>query len=184
MSACQPDTINPATKLNPHPKMRYELTLKINGAPGPFESILGVMFYEVTNKDCVPETGAPMNPLRLAPQANPQIVFEKVADNVYRGIVYGDYFKDENYFGLGVCHWSLTGLAARLKIGKNTLVPYMSPEQLFSQQPVVAYFTQLSYTMNDGAEVSISGEAQRTNFSPDRQSTLFSVTLSSREIGP
>lgn len=184
MSACQPDTQNPRTALNPHPKMRYELTLKIDGAPGPFDSVSGVLFYEVVNKNCVPVTGAPMNPLRLMPQANPKITFDKVSDSVYRTTVYGDYFQDEDYFGLGICHWSLTGAVARLKIKKNTMAPYLSSEQLLSEQPALYYFTKDSYLSDDDIEVSFGGEPLRFNYPTNMQDKLFLITITTKEVIP
>lgn len=183
MSACQPDTLHPYTRLNPSPKMRYEITLEINGAPGPFDSVSGVMLYEVVNKSCVPVTDSLMNPLRLMPQANLQITFDRVSENVYRTVVYSDYFQDEDYFGLGICHWSLKGSIARLKIKKNTMAPYLSSEQFFSQQPVLLYFTKDSY-LNGDMEVSFHGESVRSNYSADVQDELFSISIIAEEVAP
>jgi hypothetical protein len=53
-SACDSSMNAPDIKHNPYPKMRYEITLTIKGAPGPFESIKGYMLYKVTNEQCAP----------------------------------------------------------------------------------------------------------------------------------
>lgn len=173
--------MTPDIKQNPHPAMRYDVTITITGAPGPFDSVGGFMQYEVTNKACVPETGGPMNPMRLAPMSNPPIVFTKVADNVYKGTVYADYFLDEDYFGLGVCHWSLMAVITELKINKITFSPDLSPEQLFSQQTIPTYFVRQMYESNSDIELSDPGEPNRFNYPPDRQEGIFTITLASRE---
>lgn len=167
-------------KKNPNPRMRYEATLTIDNAPGPFDSITGFMQYEVTNKACVPETGGPMNPLRLPPKAHPEIVFNKVAENVYKGAVYADYFQDENYFGLGVCHWSLIAVITSLNINKLSLSPHLSPEQLFSQKTITRYFVRQVYLDNDNSLPDF-GEPSPTNYPTNRQKDIFSVTLTAKE---
>lgn len=179
-SACD-SRMTPDIKQNPHPAMRYDVTITITGAPGPFDSVGGFMQYEVTNKACVPETGGPMNPMRLAPMSNPPIVFTKVADNIYKGTVYADYFLDEDYFGLGVCHWSLVNVSAELKIRNITLVPSISPDELFSQKSIPTYFVRQMYEIHSDIELSDFGEPNPSNYPPDRQKGIFTITLASRE---
>lgn len=175
--------MKPDIKQNPHPKLRYDVTVTIDGAPGPFDSVDGFMQYEVTNKACVPETGGPMNAMRLAPMANPAIAFKKVWDNTYKGAVYADYFLDEDYFGLGVCHWSLMAVITGLNINMLTLSPDLSSEQLFAQKSVTTYFVRQDYLTNDLKSISI-GETSRSHYSADRQKDIFSITLTAKESAP
>ena len=179
-SACSMSTQHVDTKKNPHPKMRYEVTLTIDKPPGPFDSITGYMQYEVTNKECVPVTGAPMNPLRLAPKAHPEIVFTRVAENVYATTVYADYFQDEDYFGLGVCHWSLMAVITSLNINKLSLSPSLDPEELFSQKSSITYFVRQVYLASDNSLPDF-GQPSRDKYPPSRQKDIFSVTLSAKE---
>ncbi len=39
-------------KLNPDPKRTYLITMRIEGAPGPFAVVEGVAHYEVENREC------------------------------------------------------------------------------------------------------------------------------------
>lgn len=170
----------PDIKKNPHPKMRYEVTISVDGAPGSFDSVGGFMQYEVTNLDCVPVTGAPLNPLRIPPMRNPRIAFARVSDNVYRGTVYADYFQDEDYFGLGECHWSLMSVGAELKVKQLTLVPHLSPENLFLQKSEVTYFMDANYRDND-KERSSFGYMDRSRLKPELQKNVFSITMAAKE---
>lgn len=180
-SACSMSTEKVDAKKNPDPKMRYEVTLTIDNAPGPFDSITGLMEYEVTNRECVPVTGAPMNPLRLPPKEHPEIQFIKVADNVYKGAVYGDYFQDEDYFGLGACHWSLTSVTTSLNVNKLSFIPRLSPDQLFSKKSATTYFVY-RIRKNGDSNMSDFGEPSPSEYRSDRQKEVFSVTLSSKEV--
>jgi hypothetical protein len=172
------DTQNVNAKLNPQ-RIPYEITITIDGAPGPFDSATGFMQYEVTNKDCVPETGGPMNAMRLAPHADPRITFQKVSDNVYRGIAYADYFQDEDYFGLGVCHWSLTAVVTNLRVNELSLIPFIFAKQIFAQQNASTFFLSSDYEDNAQKRNS-TGFLQKSDYKPELQTQLFSVTLAAK----
>ncbi len=46
---------NPIYRKNPHPTQAYRITMKIEDAPGPFEDVSGVVFYDIKNhKQCTP----------------------------------------------------------------------------------------------------------------------------------
>jgi hypothetical protein len=180
ITACSPRMNDPDIKQNPHPKMRYDVTITVQNAPGPFDSVGGFMQYEVTNKACVPETGGPMNAMRIAPMSNPRIVFTKVANNVYRGAVYADYFQDEDYYGLGACHWSLMAVTAEVKVNKLSLVSHLSPDQLFSQKSVRRYFIRDDYDDNR-KERGSSGEDHLTDYLRNRHESTFTIALIAKE---
>ena len=167
-------------KKNPDPKMRYEVTLTIDNAPGPFDSITGFMQSEITNRECVPETGAPWNRMRLPPQVDPEITFTRVGSNIYRGTVYGDYFQNEDYFGLGVCHWSLAAVGVHLSINKTAFITTIFRDDLFAQKSVIRYVSREIY-LNKDIDIPDSGRSQRTDYSPETQDGVFSATLSSKE---
>lgn len=173
----------PDIKQNPHPTMRYDITITIDGAPGPFDSVGGFMQYEVTNKQCVPLTGGPMNPMRIPPLAHPPIDFKRVSDNVYTGTVYADYFLDEDYFGLGVCHWSLMSVTARLKVKDLTIAPSLLSDEIFSQREVRAYFVSGDY-FDNGTERSSYGSRRLSDYPSELQKDIFSIILAAKESVP
>ncbi|BDU23249.1 hypothetical protein [Dyella sp. GSA-30] len=179
-TACGSHMKTPDIKKNPHPKMRYELTMTIKDAPGQFDSITGFVQYEVLNKACVPETGGPMNAMRLAPQLDPPLEFTRINDSEYRATVYLDRLQDEDYYGLGVCRWSMTGVVTRLRVGKGRFSPDLSPDEVFSQKPITRYYVHADYTDRD-SEGLRTGESSLSSFDQAHQIGAFSITLAAKE---
>ena len=65
-SACGSSMKTPDIKQNQHPKMRYEIIMTIDGAPGPFDSVTAFVQYKVSNDRCVPLT--PISGATLPPE--------------------------------------------------------------------------------------------------------------------
>ena len=191
-AACGASMNNPDIKHNPDPKMRYDIVVTIDGAPGPFDSVEGTAFYDVSNKACVPETGGPLNPLRIAPQKNVSFSLIRINEHQYQGIIYLDLLKDEDYFGLGICHWSLTSLTTKLKVEKTTFSPGIFVGDIVSLKPRVRYYLRSDYTnASNGEEWDVSGRANKlangpetSGYEPQDQSNIFSVTIQARESFP
>jgi hypothetical protein len=176
--ACGASMKTPDIKQNPHPKMRYEITMTIDGAPGPFDSIEGYVQYEVRNGRCVPlaqGSGATLVPVKNIP-----LVFTRVSDAVYKGTLYVDLMQDEDYYGLGVCHWTVAGAGANPKVKNVVFSPGITPDEILSQAKATRYFSDRSY-FNDGMEGIDTGNAHRSDFKPEAQAKVFSITLAARE---
>lgn len=108
LSACHSSTMNkPDIKQNPTPKQGYEITLVIEDAPGQFELVEASARY-VTDRHCVPEQ--PISGVQSPVETDIPITFQATGPNTYKGTVYQDLLKDEDYYGLGVCHWLINGL--------------------------------------------------------------------------
>lgn len=189
-AACGTSMNNPDIKHNPDPKMRYEITVTIEGAPGPFDSAEGIAFYEVNNKACVPERGGPLNPLRLPPHTELPFSLTRINDHQYQGTIYLDLLMDEDYFGLGVCHWSLSNIATKLKVKKTTFTPGIDTAEIVSQKPLPRYYLQSNYTdASKGEEWDVSGRPNKLadgpmGYGPQDQDNIFSVTVQARESFP
>ncbi|SFW62844.1 hypothetical protein SAMN02800691_2677 [Luteibacter sp. UNCMF366Tsu5.1] len=169
----------PDVKLNPNPRMRYEITMTIKGAPGPFDRIEGSIDYKVGNPDSVPLT--PFSGATVEPQRHEAVEFKKVSENVYKAEIYADKFLDEDYFGKGVCHWVVEGLSADLIVGSHTLSPAMYRNDIFTGASITKYFANASYTFRDRSSIDIGNSDPKDYKRPD---DTFSVTLSSTEKFP
>ncbi|RST44899.1 hypothetical protein [Variovorax sp. DXTD-1] len=171
----------PDIKLNPQPKMRYELTLSVQDAPGPFESVTGFMQYEVQNEqECVPADAISGHHQRLS--IDPDIEFKRVGDSqTYKGTVYLDFVQDSDYYGLGVCRWKMVGFSGVMKAGEVTFNPFISGEQIAKLQSKTEYFPKSYFgdpSVIKGAHVGGS----RLDDSVTRyRDEFFSTTLTAKE---
>ena len=165
---------------NPAPQQRYEVTLEIKDAPGPFEVVEGFMQYEVRDDQCVPKdpvSGAhPQRPKQTIPAQ-----YERVTENTYRATIYTDLLLDDDYFGLGLCPWKLvaTRAALRAKAAYETrFVTDLSLDELKRQQRKFLYFPKSEYsTPNLGYPAfGIGPEMLR----PEHSSAKFTITMTAR----
>jgi hypothetical protein len=178
-TACGAPMSEPDIQQNPNPQKRYELTLKINNAPGPFDSVDGYMQYEIANNGvCVPEE--PFSGVRKVHGTDVPFTFNRVTDDTYTGTIYLDQLKDEDYFGLGVCHWEVTFTHARMKIKKTVFDANIYIKDIIAQTPYTEYLWRAAYS-----EVAVKNTLQLSVPINDKirqyPEQFFSATLTARE---
>jgi hypothetical protein len=176
-NACRSPMKAPDIQLNPHPKLRYELTLTILDAPGPFESLEGVMQYEVIDKRCSPEDS--FSGTRNPPFKDVPIEFSRRGDNTYSGTLYLDFLMDEDYYALGVCHWKMVGVTTQLKSHGVTFSSYISSKNFFLQQPVMGYFGKSTYAQATVKNRAFAG-VPFSDWISKQPENFFSTTLSTK----
>jgi hypothetical protein len=169
----------PDIKQNPDPRMRYEIVATVEGAPGPFDQVLGIADYRVTNELCVPPT--PVMGARIVPEKRADIVFKHEHDNVYRAVVYLDLLQDEDYFGKGICHWSLSGAGIELRHEGVTFSAALFHDDVLARKAVSRYFAEASYAKTTPQRID-TGITDRENF--HGAGKLFSVTMKAEERKP
>ena len=179
-SACGSPMKTPDIKQNPHPKMRYEITVTIKDAPGPFESVQASAGYDVDNARCVPLS--PGSGATIAPEKVVPLTLNRVSEGTYSGALYVDQLQDEDYYGLGVCHWKMTSVDASLRVNKVIIVAGLSLNDLLSQSQVTRYFSNRNFTDGDLSGPD-SGNGAPTDFGNDAGNT-FSVTVHASEARP
>jgi hypothetical protein len=166
----------PDIKLNTHPRMRYEITATVNGAPGPFELSGGSVDYKVVNLATVPMT--PITGATVEPQKQLPVVFERVAEGVYRGVVYLDQVQDEDYFGLGVCHWSIVGVSIDLHHDQVNFSPAIYMDDIVRGIDLARYFSFKSYQNSDYKRTDIGAPSKSAFNDPTH---TFTITLKAEE---
>lgn len=168
---------SPDIKQNSHPRLRYEITLIIKDAPGPFDSIAGSVDYKVENDRCVPLT--PISGATVVPEKSVPLILTRVSDNLYKGALYTDLLQDEDYYGMGVCRWRVVGAGVDLKVKNVDFSHSIFLKDILAKQPVTRYFSNRSYFSADLERVDI-GNAKRADFAEEAKDT-FSVTLTVEE---
>ena len=164
----------PDIKLNPNPRMRYEITATVTGAPGDFERVAGHVDYKVVNDNCVPLT--PVTGARVFPEKSLPITYERLDGNTFKGVIYVDQFQDEDYFGLGVCHWSVVGATVDFHHGEVNFSPAIFHDDIVGQERIVRYFSEKSYQHSDDARIDTGSPNQATY-----SGSTFTITLQSVE---
>ena len=183
-SACGSSMKTPDIKLNPHPRMRYEITMTIDGAPGSFDSVTAFVQYKVSNDRCVPLQ--PISGATLAPEDSVPLDLTKVSDKVYTAQFYVDLLQDEDYYGMGVCHWEVVAATAVLQVKKVGFSPDLAKNEILEQKPATRYFSAHQYAdaKQDKLAPPVSSgmlPSEYKGLKPEWQNDMFSVTLAARE---
>jgi hypothetical protein len=175
---------HPDIKLNPHPVQRYELTATVD-APGPFDSVTGYVSYDVTNVECVPKDA--WEGARNVPGSSHTFELTRVDDHTWKGYFYRDLLQDEDYFGLGICHWELGTVSPVFVVhGQSFNSGLMLPE-VVGGQPNTRYFkveTFLDRSLTDdnaGSALSWSSRDKEVEAQPQR---YFPITAHATEVKP
>lgn len=134
------DPKNPAK--NPHPVSRYEVTAT-SDVPGPWDSMIGYIHYDVANKQCIPMDSFLGE--QNVPNIGVDIEMNRVDDHTWKGYFYRDALQDDDYFNLGVCHWDVTSVSANttaqgVRFGWGGLF-----DELLRDSPETSYFKKSSY---------------------------------------
>lgn len=171
---------------NPQPRQAHRLTVKIDGAPGPFSQLLAMAQFDVANKECLPPPDAnPGGYTSAVPTEDVEIPLTRVSDTEYQGTFYVDQMLDEDYYGRGVCRWEL--VEARLKMkasgaeSETLFIPHAPRAALLAGEPQVNYFNKNTYPAVEMPNYPDIGTLDRTQFGPSiRDSDLFTITLATQ----
>ena len=163
----------PEVKLNPSPKQRYEITLVVEDPPERIRAVTGTAQLNVENTDCMPLKDKIAG---VKPDSSFGYPIEfKEENEKFIGHVYADKLLDENYYGLGTCIWSLTGVAVKIQFSK-------------SEQIAVIYGDKI---IKEGSQESLCRRDVSTSFacripigdvSEEERKSRFPTVLKSRKI--
>jgi hypothetical protein len=169
------DPKNP--KKNPHPVKRYEVTATVD-APGSWDAVKGYVSFKVANVDCVPQdsfTGA-----RNVPNSNLEFEMTRVDGKTWKGYFYRDLLEDEDYFGLGICHWDVTQASPSFTAHGEDFVPGTGLE---NTKPYTEYFKKGDFTNRS----QTSGGYGTTPDDPEviqHPDAFFPITVTVKEAMP
>ncbi len=177
----------PQIRRNPNPTA-YEITMTIENAPGPFGWIEGVMQYETALDDpCMPDLGG-MAGTRMRLKERIPVTLTKVGENQYRGVYYTDLLVDEDYYGLGVCRWSMIAARVTLRAGMEedeaNFFENIFFDDLVSKDRVKAYFWKGRYPKGQIKGMNVPGEEALEKFKPEVRDELFALAFDIRKLTP
>lgn len=168
-------------KKNPHPVKRYEVTATAD-APGAWDSVKGYIAYEVSNLECVPRgsfTGG-----QNVPNIDFDFEMTRVDDKTWKGYFYEDLLQDEDYFGLGACHWSVATIGPKFIVHGESFTSGDALSAFLQKNQATEYFkksdfTDRSFTGDGSLPYSDKNPAYIKN--PE---AFFPVTVTVKEVMP
>ncbi len=170
-------------RINPDPKRRYDITMTIKDAPGPFGMVKFWAHYLAP--DCMywtdkfaGATGKPTHTIEMP--------LQKLDDMTYVGSVYLDGMVDEDYYGNGLCRWQLTEVAVGLKAtgtdGETGFAPDISPETILAQREETRFMWSEYYPRAGIDNFAEFGEKTLDKVPLERRNEFFTITLASKEV--
>jgi hypothetical protein len=178
-SAMHGDPKNP--EKNPRSVKRYEITATV-GALGAWDSVTGTIFFDVANVDCVPQdtfTGG-----RNVPNTSYEIEMSRINEKTWKGYFLRDYLQDDDYYGLGVCHWDVTGLVPSFTINGKVFNASILFQDALNDGVQEIYFKKsdlLGNNLERGEVLISSSDNQEVVHHPD---DFFTISVGVKEATP
>ncbi len=168
----------PQIRRNPQPTA-YEVTMTIENAPGPFASVKAAMQYEVLDERCMPDLGG-MAGTRASLLEWVPVELQQVSGTTYRGEIYDNLLADEDYFGLGVCDWSLVSTQFKLSAGKSEddarFSHHLFHKQIVEEGTIRAHYWRGHYPRDEEiAKMPVPGEEDIGKFKNEFRDELFTI---------
>jgi hypothetical protein len=175
---------------NPARQQRYELTVTLHDAPGPFKYIRAIANYSAPN--CSYLIAGKFAGAYAKPEVSRRFDLIQVSDAEWKGIFYTDALLDEDYgFDKGVCHWKFEFVnvyfSANGKREDTLFETSLDEKYIEPRKPVTSYFVKRGYprypdTKDGEAGHQYSGDNDRSQFNPDViDADLFIATLNTRK---
>lgn len=114
LSAQARGAAEPVARLNLHPTQAYVVRLHTDAAPGAFDEVVGDVLYQAGPPRCL-EWKDRWAGVTVEARHRQPFAMHAVDATTYEGVVYLDQLVDEDYYGLGVCHWSVNVMTVELR---------------------------------------------------------------------
>ncbi|HEX5305350.1 MAG TPA: hypothetical protein VFW82_04620 [Dyella sp.] len=181
LTACSRTMDDSDIKQNPHPKQAYEITVRLENVPGTVKAVTGSTLMEVADTDCVPQD--PVSGARPYPHPAPAFELRQIQPNVYKGVAYLDPLADEDYSGLGVCHWRLNMLNVRAEIGKAEYVAGLTLDQVKAGSEGGSFFRDLFYKGDPEHWIAMSWPTDHLQDVQKHPDQFFAIKVAAKELG-
>ncbi|MET3653093.1 hypothetical protein [Dyella japonica] len=167
--------------LNPHPKQKYEITLKIEDAPGPFESVTAFASYEIANpSECAPQD--PISGVYAMAKYHHDVPLYPSGDGTYSGTIYLDLPLDQTYYFKGLCRWVFTSINVSIRNQGGGFDAGLGLDEVITQRTLTTYPQKRLYDDRESQENhwSFSGGYMSDEVASHR-ADYFSMTISAKE---
>lgn len=139
LGACAKTPESPVAKTNPNPTQRYEITVELIDPPRDIQKITGVAKFGVGTRACLPYREK-IARVTIGASYKREFALIRAGESTYKGHIFLDWPIDQDYYGLGVCKWEITGVNAILARGNElTQTPRLTRTEVTSQSRKVSY---------------------------------------------
>ena len=173
-----------------HPQHVYEITIRIDDAPGPFSSFGASVSMQGKNPACGVPHGFPAGTI-MAPDGVVPFSLTRISDKEYRGTFATDPLVDEVFWeGRPACEWEFVavgfGFSATGAEGETGFSGSLDAKELASGQPVKRYYWKGHYPkladMGSLDSFSTDGSKNVGEIQPKMRDNLFTITATAREV--
>lgn len=182
----QPGAKPPVPRRNPA-AIAYEVVFTIHDAPGPFADMHASFGYDVADHRCLPRLGG-MSGTRVDAHRSMDMPLERIGPSQFRGLVYDDLFVAEDYYGLGVCKWVLTGVGIGLRAtGADTDARFsegLTGKDVLALGSARGYFERRFYPRGPIDAMPVPTTRDLARFKPEVRDRLFSIEVRARRVRP
>jgi len=172
----------PKIEKNPHPTQRYEITLTVPDLPRTFDSVEGTIQYKIGNaKDCSPQD--PISAQYRTLDQFQQVTFTRADEHTYKATVVMDPYVDANYFGMGMCHWTVKSVVAEMKTNGNPfdLGLNLQGDDIAAQKAIDQYFPRSILFADKGTPMGFPG-IPLSDVPLAHRKDSFYITMSARKV--
>ena len=194
LSGCDAhDYSNVKFQPNPNPKDSYELTVKVDGAPGLFKYAGASTTLQIANPgDCLP----PRDPFTGARPRDAQDIsgvavnLTQTSEVTWKGEFSVDGLLEAPYYGRAVCRWNFTVVGVSLMAtgakGETVFSADLDLSQVREEKPVALYFNKRWYPRDpdNPAKGDVFYGTERSRYPGSTDADLFTITLSARKMAP
>ena len=170
--------------INPAPRQRYVLTLRFDGLPGEIADLDATADFEVENRECVPyDFSRAVGGVRLPPRHSVPLALERVDTGTWTAVVHEDALLDEDYYGLGVCHWALNNASVHFRSDATRFVGGMPADRLLAGGVLVDHFLARDFAHRPEPMEVVFGE-EAADYYQASAGPQFTLTITARREAP
>ncbi len=171
---------DPVVKMTEKPQRAHMLDLRFAQQPGTLNNIQATANFVVENRACVAmDYKRALGGVALPPEHNVPLTLKKTGPDQYEAVFYDDALQDEDYFGLGMCHWALKFVTVRFQSPSTLFIAGLSDDEIAAKKPEIHYYLNSDYAQKPPVGDQVFGEKSR-NFYLPKMGPQFQAILTAR----
>lgn len=192
LASCSNAVMDPKYERNPNPQKHYVVTIKIDGAPGPFHAVKASAFHQIKHTGCMPDAEPFSGHFPTPDRHGVETEMRRISDTEYQFDLFLDDMAEKDYFGKGPCFWELQMVSVRLRpTGAPRERIYMvtaDGDELIEKSPIEFYARREMYANpfkqdHELEEDAVEKRYAATRYGTDDPTRFFTITLHAKEQG-